>query len=897
MKKLIISLFFFAAFTTTHAATYLGFRVADVRITSDNYNQPITSEYITANDDSKPFSVTYDHSTATLTLKNVKITRTGSYNRAIYNESCTNLIIVFEDYNYLEAINSSPVRLDANTTIKSPNGHVTIMGGYEDGLTVGNGATLTIDNADIICHTSNQSFSSRQSAHGTVGDTGNEKLIIKNSIFNSSGYFGYALKDFASVNVQSSYFELYGNSAGIDSSDGAPANNIKAFTYSGDKFLMLGAPNYRNSFEDEGGGFDIVYSASKKTFVDSKYGNEVTYGVIICKAIDFEKDRTVVPDERFAYELQQQTKYWYSYWSVWTDHRYFKYPFKSYNGNADEWEELALDDKGITSLQGIEFLTELTKLSVNRNNLGTVDLSNNTKLKELYCANCGLNELNLDQLSALVKFNCDSNSLTSLNLSHNNYITDLSCNNNQIADITFGNYSYTHLYLERVSLKNNKLTSLSLDNCINLKQFNCSNNLIEGDFKVNSSYLKYLYCNNNKITSLSKLTNCISLEVLDCSHNQIASLDLTQNTQLVDFKCNNNKLYTLNLKWNNSLAGHTVYCQNNKISKVGLDNLIANLPAVNANLYFMDHNSSVEENECTDAQVTAARQNGWTTYHYWKPSANGEWYWSPTNKGCLNYGIWIAGERLCSHMASNTDRLIPNVTGTWRYSKDDKWLLLLDVNISNKGIKVTDPEALIIYVDGTNNITNNTGEGLNLNSVVTRITKGPNQDTHNLNIYSISAGIRTSGNYLNIDGVNLSSESRSIGLAGKQDLTEVNISDPTTVVRLNGNIGNGIRNVNVLNLSDGLAITDPEGVTFVPNVGFVMNGNEVAGTWVTISKPDSVPGDVNCDGSVNAADVTALYSFILNGNTTYEATSDVNGDHSINAADVTAVYKIILGQQ
>jgi hypothetical protein len=53
-------------------------------------------------------------------------------------------------------------------------------------------------------------------------------------------------------------------------------------------------------------------------------------------------------------------------------------------------------------------------------------------------------------------------------------------------------------------------------------------------------------------------------------------------------------------------------------------------------------------------------------------------------------------------------------------------------------------------------------------------------------------------------------------------------------------------------------------------------------------------GDVNVDGSVNAADVTALYGFILNNITTYEATSDVNGDHSINAADVTAVYKIIL---
>lgn len=54
-------------------------------------------------------------------------------------------------------------------------------------------------------------------------------------------------------------------------------------------------------------------------------------------------------------------------------------------------------------------------------------------------------------------------------------------------------------------------------------------------------------------------------------------------------------------------------------------------------------------------------------------------------------------------------------------------------------------------------------------------------------------------------------------------------------------------------------------------------------------------GDVNCDGSVNAADVTALYNFILNGDETYLATSDVNGDGAVNAGDVTAVYNVILG--
>ena len=56
-----------------------------------------------------------------------------------------------------------------------------------------------------------------------------------------------------------------------------------------------------------------------------------------------------------------------------------------------------------------------------------------------------------------------------------------------------------------------------------------------------------------------------------------------------------------------------------------------------------------------------------------------------------------------------------------------------------------------------------------------------------------------------------------------------------------------------------------------------------------------ITGDVNCDGSVTAADVTELYNFLLNGDTTYISTSDVNGDGNVTSADVTAVYSILLG--
>jgi len=64
---------------------------------------------------------------------------------------------------------------------------------------------------------------------------------------------------------------------------------------------------------------------------------------------------------------------------------------------------------------------------------------------------------------------------------------------------------------------------------------------------------------------------------------------------------------------------------------------------------------------------------------------------------------------------------------------------------------------------------------------------------------------------------------------------------------------------------------------------------------ITIGGGGGIVGDVNADGSVNASDVTALYNFILNGNTTFIDNSDVNNDGSVNASDVTAVYNIILG--
>lgn len=59
----------------------------------------------------------------------------------------------------------------------------------------------------------------------------------------------------------------------------------------------------------------------------------------------------------------------------------------------------------------------------------------------------------------------------------------------------------------------------------------------------------------------------------------------------------------------------------------------------------------------------------------------------------------------------------------------------------------------------------------------------------------------------------------------------------------------------------------------------------------------TVAGDVNGDGNVTAADVTAIYNWILNNDDSSIVNGDQNGDGNITAADVTQVYNILLGSK
>lgn len=57
------------------------------------------------------------------------------------------------------------------------------------------------------------------------------------------------------------------------------------------------------------------------------------------------------------------------------------------------------------------------------------------------------------------------------------------------------------------------------------------------------------------------------------------------------------------------------------------------------------------------------------------------------------------------------------------------------------------------------------------------------------------------------------------------------------------------------------------------------------------------PADVDMDGAVTSADATAIYCYILEGDSRFRFGADIDGDGAVTAADLTVLYNLILGTE
>lgn len=84
---------------------------------------------------------------------------------------------------------------------------------------------------------------------------------------------------------------------------------------------------------------------------------------------------------------------------------------------------------------------------------------------------------------------------------------------------------------------------------------------------------------------------------------------------------------------------------------------------------------------------------------------------------------------------------------------------------------------------------------------------------------------------------------------------------------------------------------------YVPIASY--NAYKAAAQWQNflVTKIGGVFGDVDQDGIVTAADITALYNYLLNNDYTFIETSDVDGDGTVTASDITTIYNILMGSK
>ncbi|WP_171044276.1 immunoglobulin-like domain-containing protein [Pseudoalteromonas citrea] len=248
--------------------------------------------------------------------------------------------------------------------------------------------------------------------------------------------------------------------------------------------------------------------------------------------------------------------------------------------NASEVIEINCNAKQITSAKGIEFLKNLTKLSLNNGLSETATVSrvgreqpatfthsniSSTLIQEEQVASPVLANIDLSQNINLEWLDLGNNGLTELDISQNTNLKFLSVGSNQLTHLSLDNNSS----LETLTLTNNKLMSIELSNNVNLHSLDLGRNQLSVLETSNNTALQSLSLNNNLLTELDMRDNP-NLQLLDLGSNQLVNIDVSHNVKLKELKVNANLLTEVELSNNTNLE--SLNLGENKLTSLDVSN-------------------------------------------------------------------------------------------------------------------------------------------------------------------------------------------------------------------------------------------------------------------------------------------------------------------------------------
>ena len=878
-------------------------------------------------------SVTYDASTKTLTLYNVKIDRTGKDNRAILNDGIGGLTVILKGRNYLKAADSSPLRFNAKTTLKSEmanNSNLSeIIGGSEDAITVGNNATLTIKDANL-------EITSNSSAFEGASDYQNLSIWDSNIKATCKAYKKddcYALNKFSLLQIVDSYVTLTGYSQAVNKLD---------------QFIRYGS-----YIKDP---FSASYSTAKRSFTNSS-GEEIVKEVVIAKSPKIDSEN--FPDAVFRKYVQDN----FDKKDMEGKQDYHLDP--SSEGSAVK--ELNLSGLGISNLKGIEFFLNLEKLDCSDNNITHLNVSQNTKLTELNCQNNQLVQLVVTGCSGLYSLHCNDNQLQELNVSDLTNLTFLICSNNKLTTLNLEN----NTKLNSILCSDNLLTSLKIKTCSYLSVLNVFNNKFKGDnigdfitnlpsvtvgelmfckdfnsstdnamtlaqaksikkdkgwtvkmpAKTGDTWIDYpgsdaiiindanfpdekfldyvrsnFDSNNDSYLTVEERYAVTAINVDEKSISSLQGIELF--TNLTKLECNNNNLQTLDVRYNKALK--ELHCSQNKLTELNVENnmklIVLSCFDNQLNELNLSWNTELEDLSCGRNKLTSLSVK------------------NNTKLATLDIeGNSITGIAMTDLVAS-----LPNRTstgdGVFRVSNSEN---TTDNEMTwNQVYRASYKGWQVMYWVGDGWVSYPGSDAIEIND-----TNFPDE--------AFRAYVAQESIDANQDGFLNPQEIADVKLidviySGISDLTGIGIFTALTELYCDGNsltsldvsnntaltvlycYGNAIRGAGMTTLVNSLPETED------PRRLYVYDNETPAGNWITFKQVEKaekkgwivsewdgswVPyagekdGDVDCDGNVNEADVQAIEDYIMGR--APEGTDirlyDVNEDGIVDAADIVCI--------
>jgi hypothetical protein len=191
----------------------------------------------------------------------------------------------------------------------------------------------------------------------------------------------------------------------------------------------------------------------------------------------------------------------------------------------------------------------------------------------------------VETLSRIVIQNC--NNITGIDVSgmpNLQYYNSAGCK--LLSHINFSNTpKLTELNCSFATYKGGALKSIDVTGCTSLKKLNCSFNVLENIFGLNScTNLLYLFCQINNLKELD-LSACTKLkQILAQGGLSMASVDFSNNTEITSITCSQNGALQEVKGLENCVNLKTFYCSTSNLQDIHFGGNLNQLTTIDINL-------------------------------------------------------------------------------------------------------------------------------------------------------------------------------------------------------------------------------------------------------------------------------------------------------------------------